>query len=58
MPVVVERYVTIMLNIPPLSRDVHLIVLLLHIRVIGQPVVMEVLGVSVMVIRLPLPPRP
>ena len=58
MPVVVERYVMMRLDIPPLSRDVHLIVPLLHTRIIGQPVVMEALGVSVTVIRPHLPPRP
>lgn len=58
MPVVVEEYVTIGLIGPRPSRVVLLTVRLLRTQVIGYPVVMEALGVSVMVIRPHLPPQP
>ena len=58
MLVVVEEYVTIgLIGLLP-SRVVLLTVRLLRTQVIGYPVVMEALGVSVTVIRPRLPPPP
>ena len=58
MLVVVEEYVTIgLIGLRP-SRVVLLTVRLLRTQVIGYPVVMEALGVSVTVIRPHLPPQP
>lgn len=58
MPVVEEEYVTIGLIGPLPSRVVLLTVRPLRTQVIGYPVVMEALGVSVTVIRTHLPPQP